>query len=441
MLGLLVALPEAALRASSLVREDQAQRFGLQRAWFTQVDVNPGRNTVERAVLTGDELAVLTSAGVLHVVDAHTGATRWVERIGNPRYASLGPAASDTHLAIINGSTLLVFDRKTHREVLRTSVGGGPSASPALGEDYVFVPLFNGRVEGYSIAAEKEVTWYYQSAGRLFMRPVTTQNRVIWATDAGYLYGADSKGGGIRYRFESLSPIAAPPAAKPPYIYAVAEDGYVFALNDDTGRLRWRYATGWPARYSPVVIGDDLYVATDEPALHCLSTEDGSPRWTAIGVSQFVAASPNRVYGMDRYGALLILDGRSGVVLGQANGREGTTAVVNQETDRLYLVSDTGLVQCLHEIGQQQPFLHAPPEAEVPPAEQAPPTEETPATDAPPMEAPPAVEPEPAPDGDDPFAEGAEEPAAPVTPPADTPPANTPETDPFAEGTDEESSF
>ena len=424
MLGLLAAIPPHARGATSLVREDQAQRFGLQRAWFTQVEVNPGRNEVERAVLLGDELAVLTTAGVLHVLDATTGATRWIERIGKPRYPSLGPAASDKHLAIINGSTLFVFDKATRREILRKPIGGGPAAGPALAGDIVFVPLFNGQIEGYSLDDTKGVPWVYQSAGRLFMRPVTTENRVIWASDAGYLYGADNQGEGIRFRFESLSPIAAPPATKSPYVFAVAEDGYVFALNEETGRLRWRYATGWPAHYSPVVIGDDLYVATDEPALHCLSTEDGSLHWAAVGVSQFVAASPTRVYGMDHYGSLLILDGRSGVILGQASGQEGTTAVVNQQTDRLYLVSDTGLVQCLHEIGQQQPFLHAPPKVEEPPAAKAPPVEETPAPETPPTEEPPAVEPEPVPDVGDPFAEGAVEPA--------TPP-QAPETDPFAE--------
>jgi hypothetical protein len=401
----------------------------MKRAWFTQAEVNPGRNAVERVVLAGDELVILTTAGVLHVLDANTGATRWVERIGNPRYASLGPAVSDTHLALINGSTLYVFDRQTHREVLRESVGGGPAASPALSNEYAFVPLFNGRLEGYSITDPSAPIWYYQSAGRLYMSPVTTQNRVVWSSDLGYLYGADNQGAGIRYRFESLAPIAAPPAAKSPHIFAVAEDGYVFALNEDTGRLRWRYATGWPARYSPVAIGDNLYVATDEPALHALATDDGSQRWTALGISQFVAASPTRVYGMDRYGTLLILDGRSGVELGQASGRAGTTAVVNDQTDRLFLVSDTGLVQCLHEIALQQPFLHPQPKVEEPASATPAPAAETPAIEEPAADEPPAAEPAPEPDGGDPFAEEGDEPV----PPADEPPMEEPAADPFAE--------
>jgi hypothetical protein len=421
------AWSSVALSASGLVRDDQALRFGLKRAWFTQVDVNPGRNAVEQAVLAGDELAVLTTAGVLHMLDAHTGATRWVERIGNPRYSSLGPAVTDTHVALINGSTLYVFDRATHLEVLRESVGGGPAASPAMSAEYLFVPLFNGRIEGYSITDPDAPTWYYQSAGRLYMSPITTRNRVVWASDMGYLYGADNRGEGIRYRFESLAPIAAPPAAKSPYIFAVAEDGYVFALNEDTGRLRWRYSTGWPARFSPVAIGDSLYVTTDEPALHCVATEDGTLRWTALDVSRFVGASPTRVYGMDRYGTLMVLDGRSGVELGQASGSQGTSAVANDRTDRLYLVSDSGLVQCLHEVGQPQPFLHPQPTFDEPAAEKPAPAGEVPLPETPPADEPPAVEPPP--DAGDPFAEGVAEPPA-----ADEEPAtDEPAADPFAE--------
>src|SRR5690606_9006526 len=98
----LAMITQSARGVSDLVSSEQAQRFGLQRAWFSQVELNPGRTRVERTVLLGDELAVLTTAGVLHVLDADTGATRWVKRIGNPSYPSLGPASSEKHLAIIN---------------------------------------------------------------------------------------------------------------------------------------------------------------------------------------------------------------------------------------------------------------------------------------------------------------------------------------------------
>jgi hypothetical protein len=37
-------------------------------------------------------------------------------------------------------------------------------------------------------------------------------------------------------------------------------------------------------------------------------------------------------------------------------------ALVNDQTDRIYLVSKDGLVQCLHELGADKPLYHNPPE-------------------------------------------------------------------------------
>jgi hypothetical protein len=52
---------------------------------------------------------------------------------------------------------------------------------------------------------------------------------------------------------------------------------------------------------------------------------------------------------------------------------DGTiNALVNDQTDRLYLISDDGLVQCFHEIGAQAPLYHNPPEPKPEATEQTP---------------------------------------------------------------------
>src|ERR1700704_37256 len=61
-----------------LIGQDEAARLGLTRAWFTQVRLNAARTHVDRAVLEGDRLTVLTSAGVVQELDALTGKTYWI---------------------------------------------------------------------------------------------------------------------------------------------------------------------------------------------------------------------------------------------------------------------------------------------------------------------------------------------------------------------------
>src|SRR5438105_4550604 len=77
--------------AHRLLGQEDATRLGLKRAWFTQVRLDAGRNRVERAVLEGDRLTVLTSAGIVQEIDALTGQTYWVAPIGKENYPSLGP--------------------------------------------------------------------------------------------------------------------------------------------------------------------------------------------------------------------------------------------------------------------------------------------------------------------------------------------------------------
>src|SRR5215212_8065149 len=94
-----------------LIGQEEAAHLGLTRAWFTQVRLNSAFSHIERAVLEGDRLTVLTSAGVVQELDALTGKTYWTAPIGNENYPSLGPAGNDKFVAIVNGSTLFVLDR------------------------------------------------------------------------------------------------------------------------------------------------------------------------------------------------------------------------------------------------------------------------------------------------------------------------------------------
>ncbi len=116
-----------AYSAHRLIGQDEATRLGLTRAWFTQVRLNDARHRIERAVLVGDRLTVLTSAGVVQELNALTGETYWIAPIGNENYPSLGPSANEKFVALLNGSTLYVLDRADGKPVIIRPVGGAPA--------------------------------------------------------------------------------------------------------------------------------------------------------------------------------------------------------------------------------------------------------------------------------------------------------------------------
>jgi outer membrane protein assembly factor BamB len=404
---------------------DEARRMGLERAWFAQVELDRARHRVERAVLKDDRLTVLTTAGVVQDFDALTGERLWTSPVGNANYPSLGPAANDKYVAVVNGSTLYVLRRQDGKPLLnRRVMGGAPGATPAVAEEYVFVPLINGRFEGYPLnqnVDKSHTPWYYQSYGRAMVAPLATPESVIWSTDQGYLYVAASLNPAVRFRLESASDIIASPAYHRPLVYAATTSGDIYALNEITGEQQWRYSSGYSVERAPAAVGDRVYVTTDEPAMHSVDAKTGLALWIAPNVTQFAAASGQRVYGIDDLNALVVLDAKTGALLDRMPTDGTGRALVNDQTDRLYLVSNGGLLQCLHEIGAKKPLYHNPEPVE--PSKPEPGTVPNPTTTgdaAPPPTAEPAT---PAAEAtDDPFndlnegaaGEGAAEPAQPA---------------------------
>jgi outer membrane protein assembly factor BamB len=350
--------------ATQLISREQARRLGLERAWFGQVRLDRARNQVERAILAGNRLDVLTTAGVVHEFNALTGETLWIAPVGNPQFPSLGPSASEQYVAVVNGSTLYVLDRTDGRPAKVRRLGGAPGAAPVLTTGHVFVPLLSGRIEGYPLGKEVFTPWYFQSVGRTLVPPVATPSSVVWATDAGVVYVGGAEVPGVRFSLETRSEILAPPAFHRSYIYVATMSGELFAIDESSGAKRWKYSAGFPITHAPAAVGPRVYITTEEPVMHCVDAANGTSVWEAPKLAQFVAASRNRVYGIDDYGALVVLDAATGALLGRMPTSGSTSGLVNDQTDRLYLVSSSGMVQCLHEIGAKEPLYHAPPEVE-----------------------------------------------------------------------------
>ena len=107
-----------------------------------------------------------------------------------------------------------------------------------------------------------------------------------------------------------------------------------------------------------VVIDERIYAATSLSGLHCIDVKTGQQIWYAPGIVQFVAASKNRVYGVDKLGQTRVLDAATGAQLDSLPTTSLPIKMLNADTDRIYLASSKGLIQCLHEIGLTKPILH-----------------------------------------------------------------------------------
>jgi len=384
--AMLVVGPQA-WSAPQLVEFETAAKNGLQRAWFSQIRVDHSKNRVTNWTLDKDLLLALTSTGTVHAIKAESGRTQWVAQVGNPSYPSTGPAANADFVAVLSGSRLYMLDRVDGHLVWSRALGIVSETSPTLSETYAFVAEINGRVEGFPLDDPAASVWQNQSAGHLYHPPFVAGEFVAWASDRGHLYLGNAVRPRVLFRIETHDEIASTPVASGENLYATSLGGYLYCYAKSDGAELWRYSSGMPITQQPAVVDGRVYVASEDPALYAIDATSGRHQWTAEGVVQFVAQGADRVYGVDRFGTLLILDSKSGTLAGRIDTGTGISALANEQSDRIFLVSEAGLVQCLYEQGASEPtwYLKVVDEEEEPKKEARPAEEEleVPTTDAP----------------------------------------------------------
>jgi outer membrane protein assembly factor BamB len=438
-----------------VVPQMTAERHGLTRAWFTQVPGAGGRAQVTHVVQDDGMLFVQTSSAMLFALDAETGRIVWSAQVGEANRPTLRPAANgkaagetnenaavdklfdkvdassekeiakrhDKVVAVVNGSTLFLLNRAdgsvytdpTNNVQWKILLPGTPEAGPLVTDDMVYIPIFNGPVQVYLISDSRRTSTMLSTSGHSEAPLVQVADRIAWATDKGVLEITQLKTVTVQHRIETTGPITARLSAFAPKIFAGSIDGYLYCVDESTGDVEWKLTVGSSIRESPVVIPEPragaalrgaVYAVSEDGGMFRTSMADGHQVWFNPSPRAFLAASPTRVYALDAFGHMLILNAKTGSTIDSLPMPEAVRPVLNSQTDRVLLTSDVGLLQCLHE-----PELAVPRNYIAPKAEQKP--------DA---AAPPKAKPKPVVDAEKPKAAAKSAPAADAAPmPTDVP--------------------
>ncbi len=499
----LAAVPAQASSSNWIISETAAARHGLARPWIGQLQIDRSQARLRFLVLHEGVLYAQSDRAMVHAIDAESGETLWARQIGRPDHPSLTPGAGGDLLAVVNGSRLYVVNRFNGDLLLERELVGAPGAGPALSRRRAYIPMLNGMMVSYRVepltdpmrelgkvprgltpeeVAELEAErredirlnqevarpLSAQSYGRTTVQPMVVaqsdvEEYVTWPTDRGYLYTGsvdprDPTTLKMHYRLATQGPIVSRAAYLPPdpritgatgTIFTASRDGYVYALVEKTGDTVWRYSCGEAIVEQPALIYPRLFVTTQLGGLFALDAKTGRQQWWTPHVRQFVAASETRVYALDTTNQLLVLDIESGARLDSMAVGPLPVRLSNDQTDRIYLASETGLIQCLHELDRTEPLRHNQVVPEERPVEQEAlqeglpepePEQERPAAQDAPNENPfdGGAAPDENPFGgaapaDDPFGAAPAQPAAQDEAPADggAPPADDPFADPF----------
>lgn len=360
---------EAARPLTNVVPQETAQRFGLERAWATHIDLDRSRGRVVGIRLEAGLILAQTNQAMVHVLDAESRETLWISRVGRPGAVTTAPAANDKYVTSTNGGEVYLFDRRTGRVLWVRKLQSVPIAGPAISGDRVYVPLVSGMVSSFRLPkpgldetpgeqALRDNALNYTGKGVTFSPPIVTKYNVAWGTDAGNVYGVTTDQMLAIFRFKARGAVTGL-MYRSPHIYAASRDGYVYALREAKGTARWQFSIGSPISETPMATEDGVYAIPETGGLYKLDPATGEELWMVRGIFQFVSASPNRLYTADSSGRLVILDAKSGRRVGIISTETLDIKLFNRDNDRIYLATSTGLIQCLHEIGMKEPAWHS----------------------------------------------------------------------------------
>lgn len=305
-------------------------------------------------------LYIATDRGVVHALDGETGRTRWALAVGKTTHPTLEPAASDRYVAIVNGSNLFVLSAIDGRTIWTRQLKGAPGAGGALTGDLVHVPMVNGMMESYRLNDQKMGSSLFKSHGRAMIQPTATDRSVCWPTDRGHVYVGHADKPGVRYRLEANDTILAPVTYRAPNnLYIASVDGYVYKAHETNGDILWRFSAGESLSQQPVVLDDGVFVVSNPGNLFRISDINGTETWSAPHVKSILSISKDRVYCSGDAGKLIVIDSKTGARLASFDGLGLDLRYNNILTDRIFLGTKTGVIQCLHETKLKYPVVHS----------------------------------------------------------------------------------
>ncbi len=318
---------------------------------------------IERYSVPKVTIYAATGNGVIHCIDGESGLLRWKTEIGSRRFQTVGLGASKKYVAAVNGSRVYCLDAENGKVLFEYQCHDAVLAPPAVSEEMVFVPLAGGALQALPIKTKAFGTLPMNSTGTANNRPIVSGNFVAWTTDVGNLFVAPKDAvGSMRYRIKANGEFASPPIANTGRVFAVTLGGFIYAIDDKSGSILWSFSLGERVTKAPVAIGNYLLVISDEDHLFKFhaKTGDAAPGWEKPlnGVTGYAGASDSRFYLKDNIGNIIVVDRESGARLGSVDSKTQFTPIVNEMTDRIYLCTNSGLLECLREIGRPRPMFH-----------------------------------------------------------------------------------
>jgi outer membrane protein assembly factor BamB len=364
-----VELPDRTIRISADQVDRRGNPIGLaqakQLASAKAQRLMPGKplDVVEVSIPQLD-LVLVTSDGMVQNFDAETGSLLWATACGSASAPAHPATVSPAGVTVVHGTDLYLLDWKTGIKLMRKPLIHGTSNAVIACNDIAFVSDFRGQVEAYGLGRPL-LPWSYRLSGHAVGRPVTTADNAFTAiaTDKGFAYVfAGGNAPKLWLRYEARARILGSLATGNNAFYVASDAGVLakITLESRLGEIAWEFASGKAIVKPPLVINDTVYVATEAGDLIAIDDADGNLKWflPLARIDTPISVLDGHVVSVSTSRQLISTDIQTGKITAITGSMPLGSPIINTLTDRVYLITANGALQCLRPIGHELPILH-----------------------------------------------------------------------------------
>lgn len=115
---------------------------------------------------------------------------------------------------------------------------------------------------------------------------------VIFADEAGMIYGLDATTGDKLWSFKTDGKTFSTPAVSGDYVVVGSSDNNIYCLNPKDGSLRWKYTCNKSVLGTANIYNGVVYIGTSDNIFRALDLKTGKLKWSYDKMKSFVVSRP-----------------------------------------------------------------------------------------------------------------------------------------------------
>ncbi|TWU60089.1 outer membrane biogenesis protein BamB [Rubripirellula tenax] len=307
--------------------------------------------------------------GGLEARDAETGRAIWNTHVGQRglHFGQLG--VSEEFVTVMNGANLIQVNAANGDTTTEMRTLNAPQFGAINSGDFAMVVTIGGGLECYPLTDPSLDPFREIVDGRALASPTKSpsSSRTAWATDRSLVYVMELLGKpSTLFRLDTDGMITGRIAAASNDRFFFGSDaGQVYAIRATrSGIVSWVTPFGEPFYAEPLVVEDQVMLVSTYGRVFSMNVETGDLSWDApaTNIARLIGGFGDHVYAVTMGGSLTVLDRKTGNTVSTFTEVRPARELTNRETNRLYLVSDSGAVQCLRPLNSKLPKFNTTPD-------------------------------------------------------------------------------